>query len=103
MRQELDVHGHEFFESDKLTFAQLSDHYEEQVLQKAEYSHGVKVSGRRSLLPVKTSLKALDEHFGAKPIRTIKSVDIESYKQSRLKTPTIAGTPRKIASVNREL
>ncbi len=103
MRQELDVHGHEFFESDKLTFGQLSENYEDQVLQKAEYSHGIKVSGRRSLLPVKTSLKALTVHFGTKLIRTIKSVDIESYKRSRLRTPTIGGTPRKIASVNREL
>ena len=103
MRQELAVHGQEFFQSEKFGFAQLAEHYEARVLHEAEYSNGIKVSGRRSLLPVKTSLKALTEYFGTKPIRTIKSVDIESYKRSRLRTPTIAGTPRKIASVNREL
>lgn len=103
MRQEFIVHGQEYFQSEKFGFGQLAKHYEAQILHEAEYSDGIKVSGRRSLLPVKTSLKALTAHFGTKPIRTIKSVDIESYKRSRLRTPTIAGTPRKIASVNREL
>ena len=41
-RQELDVHGLEFFAQDKLTFAQLSEYYEAHFLQKAEYSNGIK-------------------------------------------------------------
>jgi len=69
----------------------------------AKYSNGVKVSGRRSLIPVRSSLKTLTEYFGSKPVRSIKASDIEKFKETRLKTPTTYGGQRKIASVNREL
>jgi integrase len=103
MRRELEEHGEDTLRSDKLTFVDLSAIYAEQRILPAKYSNGVKVSGRRSLIPVRSSLKTLNSYFGSKPIRTIKASDIERFKQTRLKTPTIAGGQRKIASVNRDL
>jgi integrase len=103
MRRELEEHGEDTLRSDKLTFSELSTVYAEQKILPAKYSNGVKVSGRRSLIPVRSSLKTLQRYFGTKPIRTIKGADIERFKQTRLKTPTTYGGQRKIASVNREL
>ena len=103
MRQELNSHGPETLHSDRMTFKELSRTFSETRITPAEYSHGVKVSGRRSLIPVKSALNILSEYFGTRRVRTIKPVDLEKYKQVRLTTPTVRGTQRKIASVNREL
>lgn len=103
MRRELETHGQEILQTDKLTFDALAERYAEAKLTKAEYSNGMKVSGRRSLLPVLSALKPIKAHFGRKIIRSIKASDIENYRQLRLKTPTSNGAIRKIASVNREL
>jgi integrase len=103
MRRELEIHGQEILQSDKLSFDDLAEKYSQGKLTKAEYSNGIKVSGRRSLLPVLSSLKALREYFGRKMVRSIKANDIEAYRRHRINTPTSSGTQRKIASVNREL
>lgn len=103
MRQELLVHGHETLSSDKLTFNELGERYAENKLKDAEYSNGIKVAGKRSLIPVRSALKTLIEHFGSKIIRSIRPIDLDAFKQKRLKTPLNNGSHRKIASVNREL
>jgi len=103
MRRELDFHGQEVLHSDKLAFRELASKYEEIKLVPAAYENGVKISGKRSLAPVKSALNALLEHFGKRTIRSIKASDIENYKRLRLKTPTAHGRTRKIATVNREL
>lgn len=103
MRGELQTYGLESLESDKLTFLDLAKHYNQHRLVPATYSDGIKVSGRRSLIPVRSVLKHLEEYFGSKRIRSIKAVDIEAYKHIRLAVPTPQGRPRKISSVNREL
>lgn len=127
MRREFEQHGAETLRSDKLTFKELAAAYEETKLVDAVYSNGVKVSGKRSLAPVKSALKPLVEHFGRRAVRSIKAGEIESYKALRLKTPveieikvkqeetgadgTVKTTwkkekrerPRKLATVNREL
>lgn len=103
MRRDLEQHGQELFTSDKLTFEQLVSEYESIKLVKAKYTNGIKISGRRSLSPVRSALNPLREHFGVRTIRSIKATDIEAYKQKRLNTPTDLGTYRKIATVNREL
>ncbi len=103
MRRELEDHGEGTLRADKLTFSELSSVYLEERVVPAKYSNGVKVSGRRSLEPVRLNVRILNEFFGRKPIRTIKAADIERFKTTRLATPTVYGTQRKIASVNREL
>jgi integrase len=103
MRRELELHGQETLNSDKLTFRELAEKYEEIKLVPASYQDGVKVSGKRSIAPVKSALNALLPYFERKLIRNIKTSDIESYKQSRLKTITMRGSTMKVATINREL
>jgi integrase len=103
MRRELEVHGEETLTSDKMTFKNLAEKYEDVKLIPATYQDGVKVSGKRSIAPVKSALNALLPYFERKLIRNIKTSDIESYKQSRLKTITMRGSTMKIATINREL
>ena len=103
MRQELEYHGSEVLNSDKITFAELAASYEQKKLTQATYQGGIKVSGRRSIAPVKSALNALNEFFERKAIRAIKASDIEAYKQHRLKAITRRGTVLKVATLNREL
>ena len=103
LRAELRAHGEETLISDKISFYELAEKYESVKLVPATFQKGVKISGKRSIAPVKSALNALIEFFGKKIIRAIKASDIENYKQHRLLTPTRHGNPRKIASVNREL
>ncbi|MBK9156434.1 MAG: site-specific integrase [Chloracidobacterium sp.] len=103
MRREFLTHGEETLKSDKLLFSELVKEYTAIKLTKATYANGIKISGRRSLEPVQSAVKPLLEHFGGKPIRSIKAKNIENYKQKRINTPTDRGTTRKISSVNREL
>jgi integrase len=103
MRRELELHGVEILTSDKMTFAELAEKYKEVKLIPAMYQGGVKISGKRSLAPVKSALNSLLNYFGKKAVRLIKASDIENYKQSRLKMTTLRGSGIKIATINREL
>ncbi len=106
MRKELIDRGPKSVRSDRLAFIELAKRYEEAKLIEAVYSDGKKVTGRRSLKPLKSALKSLIEYFGHQRIRDIRTSDLESYKIRRLRTPVTRGIvehPRKIASVNREL
>jgi integrase len=103
MRRELEIYGQETLNSDKLTFKELAEKYVEVKLIPASYQDGVKVSGKRSIAPVKSALNALMPYFERKLVRNIKTSDIESYKQSRLKTVTMRGSTMKVATINREL
>lgn len=128
MRADLETHGEEAFQSEKMTFKELVDKYEETELIEATYQDGIKVKGRRSVGPVKSNLKPLRAYFGRKAVRSIKPADIKSYKNERLATPVeievnekekvidkntgkemtitrkvIRIRQRKVATVNREL
>jgi integrase len=103
MRRELELYGQETLHSDKLLFQKLVTVYDENKLVEAGYENGIKISGRRSLYPVRSALKALLDHFAHRQVRGIKASDIEAYKKKRLATPLANGNRRKIASVNREL
>lgn len=128
MRREHENHGAEVLQSDKMTFADLAQKYKEAKLVSAVYVDGVKVAGKRSILPVLTALNILINHFGRKPVRSIRASDLEIFKSNRLNAPveievnkktevTDAKTgkkkfirskeklvrQRKVSSVNREL
>ena len=127
MRQELEAHGEEILQADKMTFRELAERYEKVKLVPAIYQNGVKISGKRSLASVKSALNPLRLYFGRKTIRSVKANDIEAYKTQRLNTPVEKEikikvevkdengktkfvwqkekktTPRKLATVNREL
>lgn len=113
MHREFDDHGAEAFDVKKVTFADLAKHYEEHYLVAAEYDKktGTKTAGLRSLAAPKGFLKTLSAHFGKRLLRSITYGDIRTFRNNRLKTPTLRekdenGKPvgqRSIASVNREL
>jgi integrase len=86
MRKELEDHGAETLQSDKMTFIELAEKYQKLKLVPAVYSNGVKVSGKRSVAASKSALKPLIEYFAHKHLRSIKATDLENYKQKRLKT-----------------
>jgi len=87
MRQELEDHGSETLQSDKMTFAELAEKYKTTKLIQAVYVDGVKVAGRRSIKPSLAAVNSLLAYFGSKNIRVIKTSDLENYKSHRLKTP----------------
>jgi integrase len=103
MRQELELHGEETLHSDKMTFSELVEKYRVVKVVPATYQNGVKISGKRSLVYFGYILPTLTDYFGHKAIRSIKSGDLESFKQKRLDSITMHGKTRNIASVNREL
>ncbi len=110
MVAELENHGEETLKSDKLTFVNLAADYESKRLVEATFANGIKVSGKRSVQPSKSSLKPLREYFGRMLVRSIKFSDIEAYKAQRFKTQVVIKTKdgkivrdRKISSINREL
>lgn len=103
MRRELSQHGMETLQTDKMTFKELAEQYEKIKLVPAIYQDGIKISGKRSIAPVKSALSALLDYFGRKVIRSIKASDIDAYKRSRLSTKTNRGFSLKVATVNREL
>ncbi len=103
MRQELEIHGEETLVSDKMTFTELVQKYREVKVVPASYRNGVKISGKRSLEYFGYILPTLNDYFGHKSVRSIKSNDLEKFKQKRINSITMHGRVRSIASVNREL
>lgn len=103
MRRELKDHGARAIDADRMTFAELAGHYEEDRLIPAQYRDGRKTSGLRSLASPKFYLKTLVEHFRRRLIKIITPSDIEKYKAARLETDSSRGGKLSIASVNREL
>lgn len=101
LRRELETHGEDLFETDKLTSAEFALKYKEAKLTLAVFENGIKISGRKS--NVNWAFNALVDFFGAKILRQIRANDLESYKQTRLNDVTRRGMKRKIATVNREL
>jgi hypothetical protein len=87
MRRELDLHGEEIFNAEKLTFGDLLEKYTSTELVEAIYQSGVKIGGRRSLGAAKSAVKPLKEYFGNKRVQSIKPADIKNYKNIRLNSP----------------
>src|SRR5947209_1702 len=86
-----------------MTFAELADYFIKNYIHAAVYIGDRKVSGVRSLVTARCSIKPLIARFGSRKLRSITFGDIRSYKQERLKTPTRHGNQRSIACVNKEL
>lgn len=127
MRRELEVHGEEALQEDKVTFKQLAEKYKAKKVFPAVIRNGIKTEGLKSVKPVETYVKIATDYFGNRKLRKLKRSDIEDFKRIRLNTPVnrevnekvwfedengkkksriekrIKTTPRKVASVNREL
>jgi integrase len=128
MRDELNHHGEETLNADKMTFADVAEKYKTDKVHPAIIKDGHKIAGLKSYKPIETYVKIALEHFGKKLLRTIKARDIENFKKVRLQTPVEIEikkrekklnettrrmkyvttkekriTPRKLSSVHREL
>jgi len=99
----LEEHGAQAFDADRMTFADLATHYETHYLIEAQYVDGRKVAGVRSLKPALGAVNTLKQHFGRHKLRSITYGGLCKYKSDRLETPTRSGGQRAIASVQREL
>lgn len=84
-------------------FADVMQWYLDRYAVTPDYVDDRKVSGLRSAASVKGYAKALTAYFGDVAIGSISYSDLESYRLARLRGKTKRGTPRSIASVNREL
>lgn len=100
---EFEDRGERALEGNRMIFRTLAKIYKERKLIPAEYVNGRKVAGLRSWKTPRAFLRTLVEHFGARRIKEITKSNIEDFKLKRLRTPTIRGSQRTIASVNREL
>lgn len=103
MMRDLDDHGPQIIEGERLTFAKLASIYSGHKLQEPVYKGETKVSGMRSWKNQLVFLKPLVDHFGRARIRAITHAELEKYKAKRIETPTRRGADRSIAGVNREL
>jgi site-specific recombinase XerD len=103
MLRDLDDHGENLLDAERMTFSDLAGYYEKNYLLKPEYIDGRKVAGLRSYDSVKSRLEVLKNHFGRHKIRAITHGDLKRFRALRLKTSTKRGTHRSITSVNREL
>ncbi len=76
--------------SSKQTFQEFSDWYSDEYFTEAvRADNGAIVSGRKSLQPVKSQLKALQSFFGEMRIKEIDYHSLERYKARRLKDPML--------------
>ena len=100
MRDELNQHGEETLNADKMTFLTLAEKYKEAKVFPAIIKDGHKVAGLKSHKPVETYVKIASEHFGKKYIRSIKPRDIENFRTLRLKTPVEIEIKKKTKEIN---
>jgi integrase len=103
MLKEVESSTAEMLDAAHLTFAELAEFYETHYLKPAEYVHGRKVAGVRSVIPAQMAVNALKAYFGNRRVRSITYGELSAYRALRLKTPTMHGRQRTIAAVNREL
>lgn len=103
LRSEIENHGTKSLQSSRMTFNDLSNHYEENYLREAEYIDGRKVAGLRSVETPIYHLKVLRQYLGRRGLREITYGDIRTLRAERLRTPTKGNKQRSITSVNREL
>jgi integrase len=101
--QTLETRGDKPLDANRMTFGDVLDRFEQTFVREAKYVGNRKVSGLRSLAPVRTYLKTLREHFGRKLLRSVTHASIHQYKDKRLDTPLPNGNQRTISGVQREL
>lgn len=103
MLRDLDDHGPEVFDHERITFAELAEHYKKTYLITPQYVDGRKVVGRRDWKRFRQILEVLTNQFGRDLIKSISYSDIEHFRNVRLDTKTKRKTQRSITTVNREL
>jgi len=100
MRDELNQHGEETLNADKMTFLELAEKYKESKVFPAIIKDGHKVAGLKSHTPVLTYVKIAKAYFGKKLIRSIKPRDIEQFRNIRLNTPVELEIKKHVKELN---
>ncbi|MBI1766460.1 MAG: tyrosine-type recombinase/integrase [Acidobacteria bacterium] len=103
LRQQYKDYGAKPLEGARLKMAELVDAYLKAKVKPAEYHGDRKVAGMRNWRSPTLYAATIKQHFGKKRIKDVTPSDIEIFKSLRLKTQTVRGKERSIASVNREL
>jgi integrase len=100
MRAELNDHGEETLNADKMSFLELAEKYKASKVIPAVIKDGHKVAGLKSYKPVLTYVKIASEYFGTRRIRSIKPRDIEQFRNVRLNTPVEIEIKKKVPKLN---
>lgn len=100
MRDELNQHGEETLNADKMTFLDLAEKYKEANVFPAIIKDGHKVAGLKSYKPVETYVKIATEYFGKQLLRSIKPRNIVNFRTLRLKTPVEIEINTKVKELN---
>lgn len=105
---EIEQHGSNIIDGDRMTFEHLADHFEKRKVFAPVYKNETKVAGMRSYKSVKSRLKTLIEYFGSRHIKIINHADLEKFRMQRLQT--IIGEKHRnqgreltVTTVNREM
>src|SRR5690242_9740460 len=70
MLREIDDYGPESLDAERMTFADLAEHYRTHHLIPAQYVDGKKIAGLRSLSSAVTNWECIKEYFGKKRLRS---------------------------------
>lgn len=103
MLRDLDDHGPEVFDHEKMSFADLAEHYKTTYLIPPQYVDGRKIAGRRDWKRFRQILEVLTNHFRKHTLKAISYSDIEAFRNVRLRTKTKRDSQRSITTVHREL
>ena len=84
LKSELQTHGPKTLKHARMTWTDLSKHFREHYLP-----------GYSSPKAIIVSLNALEQFFGARPIRSITRGDLKTFKRVRLATPVVKSLAEK--------
>lgn len=102
--RELEAGGSALMYSDRITFKNLADRYEKEILIEPVYRDGQKVAGLRDWKGARRRLRVLVSNFGTKPVKQITAGDLRRFRDGLLLTPTkLKKGERSVADVNRHL
>lgn len=88
---------------DNATFAELTDLFERNRCQPAQYLNGRKVNGLKEPHKTLSLLNVLRKHFDKVRLSSLGVAEIEAFKAARIACKTKQGERRNIATINREM
>jgi integrase len=86
----------------KMTFNNLASHYVDKYATEPRYVDGRKISGLRSVAPVRGYIETLCKRFGNRTLQSLRYSDIRDFKIERLNAPVIRQIKVKIRLSEKE-
>lgn len=100
---ELESQGSRSIDASRMTVADLCDYYSEHYCKPAEYLGETRISGLRSSKLVAGYVSVIRRHLGKRLLRSLTHDDLRTFRNFRLKSKTLRGKLRTVATVNREM